>query len=99
MTLPSLASRLEPLILHRIETLVLAVEQGDENAWSPLCQSISALEALGRLSLPERHGRLLTVGELAERLKVTPKSALRMVSQGRLTPAIRNGRFLRFRGD
>jgi excisionase family DNA binding protein len=99
MTLTTLAARLEPLLLHRIEKLALAVEQGDEEAWPQLCASLTALEALGRVGLPERNGQMLTVAQIAERLHVTAKTARKMVSQGRLTPAIRDGRFVRFKGD
>jgi excisionase family DNA binding protein len=99
LRLDALSGRLEPLLVRRIERLAMAVERGDESAWRPLCESLVALEALGRVTLPERRGALLSVGELAERLGVTAKSARRMVAEGRLRPAVRAGRLLRFRGD
>jgi excisionase family DNA binding protein len=97
--LTTLAHRLEPLLARRLEQLTCAVEQGDASAWPLVERTIMALESLGRLALPEQRGELLTVHELAARLGVTAKSALRMVAEGRLTPAVRSGRFLRFRGD
>jgi len=94
-----LARRLEPLLVRRLGELVLAVERSEPEAWAPVCETLAAIEALSTLASPERRGAFLTARELARRLGVTPKSLRRMVAEGRLAPAVRAGRFLRFRGD
>ena len=94
-----LAHRLEPLLARRLEQLTHAVEQGDARALARVERTVVAIESLGRLALPERRGALLTVTEMAERLGIRQKSLLRMVSEGRVRPAERAGRYVRFRGD
>jgi len=95
----TLSRRLEPLLRARVESLVLAVERRDESAWRLLCESLVALDALARVASPERRGAMLTVAEMSARLGILPKSTRRMIAEGRLRPAVREGRFIRFKGD
>lgn len=90
--------RLEPLLARRICELTLKVEQGDGEAWEPLCESLMAYQALQSIGQPERQGRPLTTAEMAARLGIETKSLRRWVQQRRIAPAIRVGRTMRWSG-
>jgi helix-turn-helix protein len=90
--------RLEPLFAQRIAELALRVEAGDVDCWRPLCEALTAYQALKIIGSPDRAGRQLTTGEMAQRLGVRPKSLRRMVAEGRIQPTVKAGRFTRWSG-
>jgi hypothetical protein len=89
--------RAAALLTRRLEE-VLAMAEIDASTTVALAQLVTALALANGATDPERRGELLTTEAMAAKLGVTPKSLCRMLAQGRIAPAVRDGRFLRWRG-
>ena len=82
----------------RAAALEQRIETGDDGAWSAYVEAIEALAAvLPRLDRGA-DGALLSTAEMAHRLGVAPKTLLRHVARGSVTPALHRGKLLRWRG-
>jgi predicted DNA-binding protein (UPF0251 family) len=82
----------------RAAALEERVEAGDESAWSAYVEAVEALAAvLPRLDRGA-DGALLSTAEMAHRLGVAPKTLLRHVARGSVTPALRRGKLIRWKG-
>ncbi len=86
------------LLAERLDVLEKRVQDGDEEAWTPYQEVVKTLTALLPHLGPER-GAMLTTAEMAARLGVAPKTLLRHKAQRRITPAIAEGKLLRWRGN
>lgn len=81
----------------RLVTLEARLDAGDESAWGP---SLETARILGELLVAlERRGGLLTTEERAAQLQVHPETLLEHMRRGEITPAVRAGKLIRWRGD
>ena len=87
------------MILTRLTILEARLAEGDGTAWAEYHLASQALAALVHELAPAQRTALLTTAELAARLDVTPKTVLRKRKAGQLTPAVAQGKFLRWRAD
>jgi hypothetical protein len=84
--------------IQRIEQRVLELDKlldaGDHDraSWEEYLQLVSVLAQLAMMTRPEASGRLLTTGELAYKLGVSPRTVLRRRKRGQLTPAVELGK-------
>jgi hypothetical protein len=83
------------LLTARVLELETRIQAGDASAWPDYCAALQTLAALDR---PER-GLLLKTSEMAERLGIQPKSLLRRARQGKVQPAVRSGKFIRWKSE
>ena len=82
----------------RTAVLEQRIEAGDDSAWSAYVETIGALVALLPRLDRGADGALLSTAEMAHRLGVAPKTLLRHVARGSVTPTLRRGKLLRWRG-
>lgn len=80
-------------LVVRLAELEARLDVGaDEATWRDYTSASAALAAVLEQLAPERRGRLLTTAELGERLGVSNKTIHRMRRDGRLSPAMQNGK-------
>ena len=82
----------------RAAVLEQRIETGDESAWSAYVEAVGALAVVFPRLDPGADGALLTTAEMAHRLGVAPKTLLRHVARGSVTPALRRGKLIRWKG-
>jgi hypothetical protein len=88
---------------RRLAQLEERLTRGDDTAWPEYATAAASLATVSAQLSPEATGRLLTTGELATRIGVSPKTILRRKARGQLKPALvlgKRGRgAIRWRGD
>ena len=84
-------------LVERLEVLEAKLQAG-EPLWEEYRSTVATLvAALGQVS-PGSNGELLSTREMAARLGVTPKTLLKRKAKGSITPAVRAGRLIRWKG-
>jgi hypothetical protein len=83
------------LVESRLVDLEERIATGDENAWPSYLDTLRAAAELDERF--RTRGTLLTTAEMAETLAIKPKSLLRRKSRGQATPALQNGKLIRWR--
>ena len=101
MTLGTLLAlqKAEPLLVKRLGQLQERLQAGDEAAWSEFLEVVKVLAALLPNLRPEAGGAMLTTAEMAARLGVKPKTLLRHKAEGKIRPAVGQGKLLRWSGQ
>ena len=82
------------LLTDRIDRLENRVREGDESAWPHYQDTLRTLVVLLPLLGPDQ-GSLLTTSQMADRLGIKPKTLLRHKANGKIRPAIVEGKLLR----
>lgn len=86
------------LLAERLDLLEQRVREGDESAWAAYQEALHTLAAL-LPHLGSERGAMLTTAEMADRLGVAPKTLLRHKAKGRISPAVAQGKLLRWKGN
>jgi hypothetical protein len=87
------------LLTERLAQLEHRLQAGDESAWTAYTETVKALALVVPNLAPERRGELLTTGEMARRLGVTPKTLLKRKARGQIRPALQAGKLIRWKGS
>jgi excisionase family DNA binding protein len=87
------------LLGDRLAQLAERIAGGDESAWADYAAASVALAQLAAALAPGANGRLLTTAELAESLNVSVRQVRRLKKAGRIAPAVKLGRALRWRAE
>ena len=101
MTLATLVAlqKSEPLLVKRLSQLTERLQAGEEAVWGEFLSVVQALVALSECTAPEKRGSMLTTAEMASRLNMSVKTLLRTKAQGKILPAIANGKQLKWSGQ
>jgi len=83
----------------RLELLESRLSDDDPMTWQEYRQTAATLAALRTQLPPGRGEELLTTAQMAERLNVTPKTLLKRKAKGHISPAVQEGKLIRWRGD
>jgi len=76
---------------QRLAAHLTDLERADPTDWDAYISAVIALTAALASTAPGAGGRLLTTGELARLLHVSPKTVLKKRRTGELTPALTLG--------
>jgi hypothetical protein len=95
----SALKRAATLLLQRMEVLEDSLQADHDSVWPAYCDVVRSLTAALNHVLPGAQGELLTTREMAARLNLTPKTLLRHCARGRVRPAVKSGKLVRWRGD
>jgi|RhiMetdeSRZDD1v2_1073273.scaffolds.fasta_scaffold01324_27 hypothetical protein len=87
------------LLIHRLQLLEDRLQEQDAEVWAEFIQTAQGLATIAPMLAPDRRGHLLTTAEMAERLRVTPKTLLKRKARGELRPAFQRGKLIRWRGN
>ncbi len=90
--------KVEALLARRLEELHARAQAGEAGAMSELCDVARTLAALQSATAPELTGAMLSTAEMAQRLGISSKTLLRHASEGRVKPALRRGKLVRWSG-
>ncbi len=101
MSLSSLVAlqKAEPLLVKRLGQLQDRLRAGDEAAWPEFLGVLNTLASLLSNLRPEAGGPMLTTAEMASRLGVKPKTLLKHRAEGKIRPAVAQGKLLRWSGQ
>jgi len=87
------------LLIHRLQFLEDRLEAQDAEVWAEFIRAAQGLATIAPMLAPDRRGHLLTTAEMAERLRVTPKTLLKRKARGELRPAFQRGKLIRWKGN
>jgi len=83
----------------RLERLEARLSGDDDAVWREYRETVAALASVLAQMTPGRSGELLTTAQMAERLHVTPKTLLKRKAKGQISPAVQQGKLIRWRGN
>ena len=98
LTLTLMLPRAVARLLTRLAVLEQQLDAGDASAWPAYLAVLDVLLRLTAATKPGASGELLTTKAMAERLGIQPKALLRRVKQNTVRPAVKAGKFIRWRG-
>lgn len=84
-------TRIERRLVERVAQLEARLDAGDESAWSAYCDTAATLATIAPLVAPGAGGKLMTTGEMAHLMNISPKTLLRRRARGEVQ-AIQLGR-------
>jgi hypothetical protein len=87
------------LLIHRLQFLEDRLQDHDAETWAEFIRAVQGLATIAPMLAPDRGGHLLTTAEMAERLRVTPKTLLKRKARGEVRPAFQRGKLIRWRGN
>jgi hypothetical protein len=87
------------LLAQRLDVLEQSIQAGDESGWASYCDVVRSLAAALEHTVPGDRGELLTTREMAARVNLAPKTLLRHCAEGRIQPAVKAGKLIRWRGN
>jgi hypothetical protein len=96
--LSDLVTRARRRLVERLAGLEAQLDGGDETAWPGYVATLDLLIRMTAPMEPGGHGELLTTREMAERLRIQPKTLLRHKGKGAIRPAVQQGKLIRWRG-
>lgn len=86
------------LLIDRLRVLKGRLDPSGGGAWQAYLDTVIALATLLPSLTPERRGSLLTTAEMAQRLRISPKTLLKRKRRGEIRPTVERGRLIRWRG-
>ena len=92
-------SRSARRLAGRAEALEARLSHGDEAAWPEYVEVVKTLILVLSNLTPERRGAYLTTAQMAERLNLSPKTLLKHKANGRIRPAVQQGKLIRWKGN